>query len=388
MKVRGFALGVALLSGCTLIIEQGIKDADANRDGGGPGSDGGGTGSDGGGTGSDGGGPGMDSGGPTDAGFIVTPPCLIPDGGFGPITWSSAQMLSGTLYAAWAANDNDVWVAGEGVVSHFNGAWNAITNPSPAGITFYGVRGTAANDVWLVGSDGSSLPHVWHWNGSAVTPVTIDWTGMGISTATLYDVLPEPNETWIVGDLSGSALVLQYSNGVWSTDAGTSLGSLYAVASDLTGSGTVWAAGLNAAGSSADLYTYSQSQGTWAGVLSPGNVASFDAVWLASPTEGWVGGETSPSVYHLKNGTWAAEMDATVMQAYVYYHGIWGSGPNDVWLVSQAPAGLVDHWNGSTWTPNDISGTPCATNSWYAVTGSCHSIWFVDGLGDVCQGTR
>ncbi|MER2560337.1 MAG: hypothetical protein ABTQ32_06455 [Myxococcaceae bacterium] len=65
--------------------------------------------------------------------------------------------------AVWASATT-AWVVGEGVL-HFNGsAWQTLPFPGP----WASVHGTAADDVWLVGTGG----RVARWNGSALTPFT------------------------------------------------------------------------------------------------------------------------------------------------------------------------------------------------------------------------
>ncbi len=75
--------------------------------------------------------------------------------------------------------------------------------------------------------------------------------------------------------------------------------------------------------------------------------------------------------------------------------GLWGTGPNDVWVAcSQSnPAGAIQHWNGSSWSPitmgidsmgpdaiwgsgpGDVSsGT---TNDLYGVWGTGAEVWVV-----------
>lgn len=96
---------------------------------------------------------------------------------------------TGTVFGIWGATPDDVWAVG-GDSSEIGGfAWRLagdswVAEPAlPADVTqsaaIWKVFGTAADDAWLVGSNGVSL----HWDGSSFTPGA---TGVGSSLFTVH----------------------------------------------------------------------------------------------------------------------------------------------------------------------------------------------------------
>ena len=60
-------------------------------------------------------------------------------------------------------------------------------------------------------------------------------------------------------------------------------------------------------------------------------------------------------------------------------HGIWGSGPNDVWVTPLT--GAIQHWTGSSWTPAPMLA---AGQSMYGIAGSgADDVWAVGDKGVV-----
>src|SRR5262245_52489478 len=77
----------------------------------------------------------------------------------------------------------------QGVITHWNGQRWSVP-PSGTTSSLYGVWGSAANDVWVVGAAGTIL----HFNGATFTPVA-----SGVS-ATLFGVWgASASEVWAVG---------------------------------------------------------------------------------------------------------------------------------------------------------------------------------------------
>jgi hypothetical protein len=106
-------------------------------------------------------------------------------------TWASTPMpqtaAGGYLRAVTALASNDVWAVGSKngystpVAYHWNGAaWTEVPTAAPGGSggnnLFYGVAGTASDQVWAVGyrSTGSGAqPLVQRWNGTAFSNETL-----------------------------------------------------------------------------------------------------------------------------------------------------------------------------------------------------------------------
>jgi hypothetical protein len=59
-------------------------------------------------------------------------------------------------------------------------------------------------------------------------------------------------------------------------------------------------------------------------------------------------------------------------------HGVWGSGPNDVWVAPLT--GALQHWNGTGWTSSAALGASGQT--WHGLSGSgSDDVWVVGDQG-------
>lgn len=71
----------------------------------------------------------------------------------------------GQLFDIWGYDASNIWAVGADVILYYNGSsWAKQTFPG-SGITFRSVWGTAVDDVYVVGADGSTR-YLYHWNGS------------------------------------------------------------------------------------------------------------------------------------------------------------------------------------------------------------------------------
>ncbi|HEX8599098.1 MAG TPA: S-layer homology domain-containing protein [Chloroflexia bacterium] len=196
------------------------------------------------------------------------------------------------LYAVTVIGPNDAWAVGDyGIMAgyqyvfkslalHWNGAvWTVVATPSVGSFTniLNGVDAAASNDVWAVGSFGSSNGSrmlTMHWDGT-------EWTAMpGDNTNATYEVLYAvtvigPNDAWAVGQSSGYMttplpLTVHWDGTEWSTVSGPNLGqdesgyvgytALLAV--DASGSEDVWTVGYFERGSYYDRRTLTEHYST------------------------------------------------------------------------------------------------------------------------------
>lgn len=87
----------------------------------------------------------------------------------------------------------------------------------------------------------------------------------------------------------------------------------------------------------------------WVDIPAPATIASYLAVWLSGPGEGWAIGEHGLRA-HLTGGTWVGMAASGAARC-----GIWGSGPSDIWTVGERKTlgrGLsmeIDHYDGTAW---------------------------------------
>jgi hypothetical protein len=82
--------------------------------------------------------------------------------------WANPAPTGNALYAIDGTSDEDIWVAGAGMIAHYNGkAWDR-QRLDPNGTKYFAIGVRAANDVWVAGGSGDDA-HVLHFDGK-------DWT--------------------------------------------------------------------------------------------------------------------------------------------------------------------------------------------------------------------
>lgn len=267
-------------------------------------------------------------------------------------------------------------------------------NPTPTADTLYGVSGSSANDVWIVGGPGS----VFHWNGARLAPrapaidtfltsvhaldATHVWAVGGEGTIVFWDGTKwttqpsgsnqqlnavwaiDADDVWAVGN---RGTVLHYSGGSWSTIASSAypphLWGVYAanktdvfiagdtgrlakwdggqfVAETIAGGGTpsfraIWGAGGSAwAGTDDAVYTRTGSGWTLEASVAGGVRSGFALDATTSIAAGY-------GAVHRRAGTsWTPETRPAAAFA------VWGSSATDLWSVGTR---AIDHLEGGTW---------------------------------------
>ncbi|MBK6811500.1 MAG: hypothetical protein IPG81_21915 [Sandaracinaceae bacterium] len=148
-----------------------------------------------------------------------------------------------TVFGVWGATPDDMWAVGgfagrDGFVWRWNGtAWSEVGLPSDIPRTDTGelpalfkVWGRDADDVWIVGSNGTIL----HWDGDALAVVPSG------TDAVLFTVTGSRREVVIVGGRS-TGVVLRGGESGFVDDAPVGAPLLQAVT--VAADGTVWVAG-------------------------------------------------------------------------------------------------------------------------------------------------
>ncbi len=242
------------------------------------------------------------------------------------------------------------------------------TNLTDERIGLSSVWGSGPNDVWVVGAAGTAL----HWDGSAWTTMTVG------TTQSLYAVWGSgPNDVWAVstpgaifhtnGFVGGTA---QWSRATNIADAVVDTASLGKLSRAIWGTSAsdVWVGG--------DRFERKGSTAMWGGwrtsaidgggaadggmTWTPASTYFITAIWGSGPEDIWVVG---PSLYGLEyagstaahsNGALGADgvpvwTEFDTQSADVLY-AVWGSGPGDVWAVGDN--GAIRHFTaGATrWT--------------------------------------
>lgn len=166
-----------------------------------------------------------------------------------------------TFFGVWGAGPEDLWAVGMtedgdgpwALWRRLDGEWTAWTDPElgagEAGVTLFKVHGTAADDVWFVGTGGLSL----RWNGSVLQTIATD-ADVPTATAPLLTVDADPAQPVAVGG-AGNGLLLEYDGSAWRDKSPAFQPGLNGVCS---GAGQQWAVGQNGSRSQRT------AEGTWA----------------------------------------------------------------------------------------------------------------------------
>ncbi len=239
-------------------------------------------------TGTDAGnGTGTDTGGnPTDGGSPGTPG-----------TWQTVNVgASVDLYGVWGTSASAVYMVGPQTLRYYNGSMWVSGGTTVDTLRSVGGGSSAGFAV------GVTVPP----NGSGLTGMGVILSLMGTTATAVTDPTPaaQPVVVWGRAD-----------NDVWSVGADTAL----------HWDGTAWT----------DVSAMGITQGT---MTSP--ASDLYAVWGSSATDVHLAGRL---VFHWTGAGFTQE----VQNAGDYYYGVWGSGANDVWLVG---SGVARHWNGTAWS--------------------------------------
>ncbi|RPJ58448.1 MAG: hypothetical protein EHM12_07835 [Dehalococcoidia bacterium] len=263
-------------------------------------------------------------------------------------------MNSGTFRALrgiWGSASNDVWaVGGEGTILHYNGStWASVTSPDSTTLT--GVWGSSSTNVFAVGWNGTII----HWDGNT-------WSTMTSGTSRdLYGVWGDSaNSVFAVG---GSQTVLHWNGTTWSS-VFTSL--------EETSFNAVWGTAYNNVyiiGAGGNVYRWNGS--TWSAVDIGASFSGLSAIWGSSATDIYIA-DDSGTVWHYNGTSWN-----WLILSSAPLNGLWGTSASDVFLVGNN--NVVQHSDGSNWTG---MSTDAAYDAYICgVWGQCSTDVFAVGDG-------
>ncbi len=320
------------------------------------------------------------------------------------------------LLAVAALGANNVWAVGNAINTNpgvgvpqtlflqWNGSsWIQVQgdNTVPAGLgpQMAAVGAVGANDIWSVGSDGSTLAE--HWNGTNWSIASTPNTGNG------QDVLngagaSSSTDAWAVGYFTAGIekrTLIEHWNGTqWSVlpspNSNLDLNVLRAVAA--ISSSDAWAVGYSE-NNNQDFRTtlILHWDGTsWKQVSSPspnpGTGTPVDTLYSISVNSAgdiWAAGDSTSSsittdqtlVEHWDGTAWSAVPSPNVAGTNSGLFAVAALGASDVWAVGYNGANffstLTEHWNGSSWSivPSASTGS---SDILYAVSGTGASdVW-------------
>ncbi len=234
--------------------------------------------------------------------------------------------------------------------------WCLEKTSHPAGIGLASVWGSGPNDVWTVGAFGT----VTHWDGKQWTTAQLDthWSLRAVWGSGPNDVwtMAAPDQIFHAnGFASGAA---QWSGVAPVTDKPPTPPAL---------AGAIWGT------SSSDVWVAGKIL-----TMQRGNNSVRELAWRSVDADGGIG--------------WAPAVQVSTFDTV---RGIWGSGPEDIWIVGTKSAsgspfaahsdGVTPDGGGApTWTELDTQ----SLSGMYAVWGSGpNDVWAVGDYGTIRHGS-
>ncbi len=232
--------------------------------------------------------------------------------------WVFDRPLGSRLSSVFMRTASDGWIVGEdgnggAPVFHYDGsAWTPVNDPAFASVLPQTIFALSATNVWLDGTnfsgsgfDGDAPEVILHYDGSRWSQQSTD-----LANSRIYSMaMISPDEGWAVGSLSGGtgphpahpekALVEHYYQGRWQQVAsfdgppGDYLYSLYGIAMVSADEG--WAVG-------SDGLIVHDLNGVWARSFSLTG-QTLRSIVMLSPTEGWAVGDQG-TILHYSKGAW------------------------------------------------------------------------------------
>lgn len=253
-----------------------------------------------------------------------------------------------------------------GCVGSTDGKAFTVLNPG-TNADFTSVWGSAANDIWLVGSGGS---RIYHYNGTTFAPAAnvpgINYTAVfGVSATQVIAVSSDLNRgaqlsatvpQWMPQDHGYN----QRLYGMWGATS------------------RLWAVGEN---STAGYYDFGNN--SWATkqmIPATSGGIIFRAAWGTSDTDLWVVGDQG-NIAHYANGSFTRVFSSGTTNVTADLTGIWGFAANDIWAVGSS--GTVLHYDGTSWQPWTSKKDITAGDQLQAIWGDKTNLWTVSTGGNI-----
>ncbi len=320
------------------------------------------------------------------------------------------------LLAVAALGANNVWAVGSAINTspgvgvpqtlflQWNGtSWAQVTgdNNVPAGLgpQAYAVGAIGANDIWSVGSDGSTLAE--HWNGTSWSIASTPNAGTGQNVLNGVGA-SSSTDAWAAGyfaaGLEKRTLIEHWNGTQWSIvpspNTNLNINVLQAVAA--ISSSNAWAVGYAENGNqdARSTLVLHWDGSSWSVVSSPnpdpGTGTPVDTLYsisVNSASDIWAAGDSTSSsittdqtlVEHWNGTAWSAVPSPNVSGTNSGLFAVTALGANDAWAVGYSGANffstLTEHWNGSSWSIVPSAGTG-NSDILYAVSGtSASDVW-------------
>lgn len=340
---------------------------------------------------------------------------------------ANVNAVNNQLLGVDAVSNNDVWAVGwaqdptgppyvkRTLIEHFNGSvWTIVPSPNPRSdiITqLYAVSGTAANDVWTVGSsqDGNlpSRTLIQHWDGTAWNIVSSP------SPDTQFNELRgvaaiSANDVWAVGYRGGTknetpieTFILHWDGVSWTQVTSPSVAGanqLFAVTA--ISAGDIWAVGgvsgvplaLHWNGTAWSVVPLGAGSGLSSEIFAAVTGSSANDVWAVGKGNGIFTNQVFATIRHWDGSRWTEKLCRAASASNppdgyegggpnAYFTGVSAAAANDVWAVGVAGSGpMILHWDGQAWTEVTHPRAYPNAASLYAVTTSTQGTAWSVGL--------
>lgn len=263
--------------------------------------------------------------------------------------WRWPLPQGNVIGGVFGLSEQDIWLVGDaGTVLRFDGR-QLTAVASGTSLRLYGVWGSAADDLWIVGGDSDEAKAaLLHYDGQALTPVAAP------VRATLRAVFgTSRSDVWAVGQRGA---LIHFDGDRWSPiDGGTSqlLRAVWA-----SGPDDAWIVGDGRTvlrGSASSL----RALGSLPADLNP------ESIWGTGPADVWIGGSgAAPSTGSMAH--WDGRTLTQVWGGGGNPSAILGSGPKDVWATTGD--GLM-HLEEGTWQRRMGVRLPGLGAGWSAAPG-------------------
>lgn len=297
--------------------------------------------------------------------------------------WSYSEGLdhNRAISDLWGASPNDLWAVSDYPldISRFDGTeWRQVpyvpgSSPENVGV----LHGRAANDVWLAGQGG-----LWHYDGQSFTrhdPPLAPYTSI------------EPRGAWVGGSrafvVGISGHVFEWSGGAWSLESGPEQGiymrwfDIEPVAPD-----EVWFFGLGTS------MRYDGQSMTEVPTVPTNWRQDFSGSWARTPQDMWIvgAGQWGDNVQRFDGNSFSRVPSGNFFGPD-WVFGVWGSSESDIYF---AAAGDSFHWDGGAFRrlnvnaafqsihgtgPNDVWAASGTGGSSSVPPHPSNGIWHYDG---------
>jgi len=312
--------------------------------------------------------------------------------------WIQPTGTPSETFGIWGATPDDVWVGGQGTISHWNGqALSTATLAAPWYV--YRMWGTSARDVWATANQspsiGPSVTRLLHLGagGAAAGWSVVDPGGGGAFSATHGTA---PDDVWTVG---ARGVMQHWDGAAWSPrrSAGNDdLQSVWAASAtdawavDVAGRALHWDGQAWTATQTPDSFLFAVygtaaddvwAVGTkvvrfdghaWSTVRDATGYLFGGAVWGAVRNDVWIGGDEG-LLYH-----WTGNALVPMTSGPNTVKSMWGTASNDVWAID----GGAWHWDGGQWTRVDVGAGAALTAVWGSASDD---VWAVGDAGRVSR---